>query len=698
MLKGRLLNDRYKLKETIGGGGMANVYLAEDIILNREVAIKVLRLEYANDEEFIARFDREAQAATSLSHPNVVNIFDVGEEEHILYMVMEYVEGLTLKEYIQRNGPIDVEEALNIMKQITSAIAHAHANDLVHRDIKPQNILIDAYGNVKVTDFGIAIALSATALTQTNSILGSVHYLSPEQARGGTATKKSDIYSLGIVLYELLTGKLPFTGQTPVSIALKHLQADTPSVRLVNENIPQSVENIVLKSTAKDPFHRYETVYELEQAIETALYPSKINEAPYQPPVEPGEETKAIPVITEQHIQAGNNGDTLIHNPEAKTKNFSHDEENKNKEEKVPRKKKKKNKKKKWLIISVILFALLSSAVLALFILPGVFKPKEVVIPDLINYEYEEAVSDLEELSLKVDKELIFSDEIEDNHVVRMSPKPNKTVVEESTVTLYVSKGKETTTFDDYVGRTFEKVEQELKDEGYKDVIAYPEFSDKPEGEIISQVQPEAKDEVVPSETQVIFEVSAGPETIKLNNLKSMTEKEAREYLEKNELKMNKIEENSDEIPKGKVIKQSPNSDAELKKGDTVDVYISIGSKPIPPAMHRVTFTVPYEPETEQAEDEEVENDEDNEPNNEQNNEQNENDHEEVVELPEQKVVIYIEDMNNNISEVYKEEYIKEDKKYTITFTIEPNKEASYKVLRDDQVYLDEKIPFEEGE
>src|SRR5690625_1075484 len=278
MLEGHLLNDRYRIKRTIGGGGMANVYLARDLILNREVAIKVLRWEYANDPEFIERFDREAQAATSLFHPNIVNIYDVGEEEHILYMVMEYIDGLTLKEYIIQNGPLQVEEAIEIMKQLTNAISHAHANGLIHRDIKPQNVLIDKQGNVKVTDFGIALALSATALTQTNSVLGSVHYLSPEQARGGIATKKSDIYSLGIVLYELLTGQLPFSGQSPISIALKHLQNETPSVRDINEEIPQRVENIELKATAKNPLNRYESDYEMEIALNSALDPDRINE------------------------------------------------------------------------------------------------------------------------------------------------------------------------------------------------------------------------------------------------------------------------------------------------------------------------------------------------------------------------------------------------------------------------------------
>src|SRR5699024_7918974 len=232
---------------------------------------------------------------------------------HTLYMVMEYDEGMTLKEYIQAYGPIEVEQSLEIMKQLSSAIAHAHANDIVHRDIKPQNILMDTYGNVKVTDFGIAVALSATALTQTNSVLGSVHYLSPEQARGGMATKKSDIYSLGIVLYELLTGQLPFSGQSAVSIALKHLQTETPSVRMFDSSIQQSVENIVLQATAKDPFHRYETVFDLEVALDTALNPDKINEEKFEPPEEEGEETKAVPIVTGEKNDSSEQEETLVH-------------------------------------------------------------------------------------------------------------------------------------------------------------------------------------------------------------------------------------------------------------------------------------------------------------------------------------------------------------------------------------------------
>lgn len=226
MLIGKRISGRYKIIKMIGGGGMANVYLARDMILDRDVAVKILRLDFADEEEFIRRFQREAQSATSLNHPNIVNIFDVGEEDNIYYIVMEYVDGLTLKQYIQNYYPISVEKVIDIVKQLTSALEHAHYNHIIHRDIKPQNILIDHDGNVKITDFGIAMALSATSITHTNAVLGSVHYLSLNRP-GGMATKKSDIYSLGIVMFELLTGRLPFSGESAVSIALKHLQSET---------------------------------------------------------------------------------------------------------------------------------------------------------------------------------------------------------------------------------------------------------------------------------------------------------------------------------------------------------------------------------------------------------------------------------------------------------------------------------------
>lgn len=665
MLIGRLISERYKMKELIGSGGMADVYLANDMILERDVAIKVLRLEYANDEEFIARFDREAQSATSLSHPNIVNIYDVGEEDNILYIVMEYVDGMTLKEYIHRYGPLDVTEAIDIMKQITSAIAHAHENAIVHRDIKPQNILIDTYGNIKVTDFGIAVALSATALTQTNSILGSVHYLSPEQARGGMATKKSDIYSLGIVFYELLTGKMPFSGQSPVAIALKHLQSDTPSVRRFNPDIPQSVENIVLKATAKDPFHRFATVYEMEESLDLALDPSRLNEEKYVPPTEVGEETKAIPIITENHVQDAQE-DTIIHKGNEKTKKV----QPKNKKKAKVKKTKKPKRKKKWLIIFIIIFAILASAVAALFIIPGIFSPKDVRIPDVVEWEYEDAVDELEKANLEVEKEMIASDEIDEGLVVKTDPRAGKTVKEGKTVTVFVSQGKEKEKFEDYVGRDYSQVERVLIGKGYE-VKKYDKHSDRPVGEIINQIDPNPDQEVIPSETTVIFEVSIGPALINLDNLRGMKESDVKQYLDKQGLKMNTQKEHSDTVPAGEVIRQKPEAGQEVEKGTTVDVYISIGPKEKPPASHTITFTVPYNPDEEPEEGENP---------------------------IEQSVKIYIEDAEHKISDVYREDTITKDKEYSITLLIAPNSSGEYKVVVDDDVIINEKVPYKEGE
>ncbi|HLR43210.1 MAG TPA: Stk1 family PASTA domain-containing Ser/Thr kinase [Pseudogracilibacillus sp.] len=657
MLIGRVLNERYRIMKTIGGGGMANVFLAQDLILDREVAIKALRMEFVDDPEFIQRFDREAQAATSLSHPNIVDIYDVGEDGDVLYMVMEYIKGSTLKEYIMKHGPLPVEEAIGIMRQLTDAIAHAHHNGLVHRDIKPQNILMDEYGNVKVTDFGIAIALSATSLTQTNSILGSVHYLSPEQARGGMATRKSDIYALGIVMYELLTGQVPFSGESPISIALKHLQNDTPLVRALHPEVPQSVENIVLQATAKDPFHRFNSVYEMEEALNVALDPERLNEPIYAPPFEAGEETKAIPIITDEQLQVDNEADTLVH--QAETKRIEDTEEAAVKEAKP---KKKKRFRKTKIAIATILLLIVAVVLWALF-----SGPSDVEIPDLVELEYDEAKEILEELNVKVNKEITFSEEIPEGYVVKTDPKAGKKVKEQTTVDVYVSNGKETITVEDYVGKNFEQVKSILEEIGFKDVKAYEKESELPTGEIMTQIQPTPNEEVVPSDTTVIFEISGGLKTESLNNLVGQTLDDAKAYAEKHELKLNVSEEHSDSVDKGKIIKQSPAANTDVVAGTTVNVTVSLGEKELPPRSHSVTFTVPFQP----TEDEDGEM------------------------ATSQRVEIYVEDKNETMSKPLLEEDITKDEEYTLSLVIEPKKEAKYKVLRDGKEFLSKTIPYE---
>ncbi|MFC0524090.1 Stk1 family PASTA domain-containing Ser/Thr kinase [Pontibacillus salicampi] len=677
MLKGHLLNERYEIKEMIGGGGMANVYLATDTILNRDVAIKVLRLEYNNDDEFIARFRREAHSATSLSHPNIVNIFDVGEEEHIYYMVMEYVDGMTLKQYIQTYGPVEVQDALDITKQITSAISHAHDNDIVHRDIKPQNILIDEYKQVKVTDFGIAMALSATSLTQTNSVLGSVHYLSPEQARGGMATKKSDIYSIGIVLFELLTGRLPFSGQSAVSIALKHLQSETPSLKRWNAMIPQSVENIVLKATAKDPFHRYDDIYDLVDDLETALHPDRQQEQKFEVPFDDNEEvTKAIPIITnDMYSQHDSKENTIVHDTNHTETPPAQDA-----------KKKKKKKWKGWVFGSLAVIALV--AVLAVFLIPKLLIPKDVEVPDVTDMSYEEAYSKLSELKLDVSQETMYSGDVEEGNVVKTSPDSGSTIKEGAPIKIYTSLGKEKVEFEDYTGKTFSQVKKILEEQGYS-VRAIPQTSsDIPEGEIMEHVQPSPGEKVIPGEENVIFEVSSGPEKVTIQSLEGMTLEEVKNYVNQND-KISLKEpqyEYSDTVQEGTVIRQEPEALTEVNSGAEIQVYISQGPEEKPPVSKEVSFTVEV-PENE---------------NNSQNQNGDSSDNQEGSDKEKQadeySVKVYIEDMNNDYSQVAIEETISETTDYTIDLTIADGEKAKYKVMLDDSVYKEETVPYEEGE
>lgn len=298
---GHELGGRYEVIERIGGGGMALVYKAHDILLGRNVAIKVLRQQFVHDEEFIRRFRREAQSAASLSHSNVVSIYDVGQEDDIHYIVMEYVEGHNLDEIIKERAPLQVDEAVRIASQICDALDHAHQNQIIHRDIKPHNIMIGRNGRVKVTDFGIARAVTSTTITQTGSVVGSVHYFSPEHAKGVVTGEKSDLYSLGIVLYQMLTARLPFLGESPISVALKHLQEEFEEPREVNPLIPQSVENIILKSMRKNPQERYQSAKEMLQDLETCLLPERRNEPKIEfDDMDDEDRTRVIPAIKPQ--------------------------------------------------------------------------------------------------------------------------------------------------------------------------------------------------------------------------------------------------------------------------------------------------------------------------------------------------------------------------------------------------------------
>lgn len=642
---------------------MAIVYLAHDVILDRDVAVKVLRPDYANDEEFIRRFHREALSATSLAHPNIVNIYDVGEEDSIYYIVMEYVEGQTLKEYIQQNSPVKVDVALKIMQQLASAINHAHQNQIIHRDIKPQNILIDKNGNVKITDFGIAMALSYTAITQTNAVLGSVHYLSPEQARGEMATEKSDIYSLGIVMFELLTGRLPFSGETAISIALKHLQSETPSVRNINPSIPQSVENIVLKATAKDPAFRYKSALEMENDLKTALDPSRANEAKF---VIPGDEetTKVLPVIKKDELSKDFDETIVVGKKESDSPPIKSGKKEK-KEEKT---KKEKNKaRKKWPRVLVSIFVILVIlSLFTIFVLPDLLSPDEVKVPDVTGLYWEDAEDELEDAGFVIgDIHEINDDEIEEGHIVKTNPKAGKTVKKGATIELYKSIGKEKFEMDNYVGRSYDDVVKKLEDKNFKEIKKIEEYSDEyAEGTIMAQSIDEGE-EVIPDETVIEFTVSKGPELIKLKDLTEYNQKALKDYEESTGLVIEIGEEvYSDTIDKGLVVSQSPKAGTELKKGDKVTVTISKGKKDIPPKTVSKDIYIPYEPEEEGKP---------------------------------QTVQILVEDLNRSMTEPYQTFKITHSVTRTIELTIPYGKKAGYKVIRDDKIIIDEVVPYPEN-
>ncbi len=662
MLIGKRISGRYKLLEMIGGGGMSNVYLAHDMILDRDVAIKVLRYDFSNEEELRRRFQREALSATSLTHPNIVNIYDVGEDGDIHYIVMEYVKGETLKQYIQRNAPISPSKSVSIMRQLTSAIAAAHLNHIIHRDIKPQNILVDEQGDIKITDFGIAMALSATSHTQTNSVLGTVHYLSPEQARGGTATRQSDIYALGIVLFELLTGQVPFSGESAVSIALKHLQAETPSVRAMVPNIPQSLENVVLKATAKDPRHRYRSAEEMERDLSTSLSAERANEEKFVIETDEGA-TKVLPIIKEP----------VPYEEVAETKKM---EPVKSAEAAPPSAKQPKKKKKMGLIIGGILAGILLLALLVFLLFPGWFKPDKIEIPEVEGMTLEEAISTLEEAGFEAGEEILeFSDEVEEDLVIGTSPEAGKEREEGTVIDIFISQGKQTSAIGDYRGRDIEQVLTLLQNQDLRNIEQKEEFSDKPKGTIIKQ-EPEPGTEIVPEETDLIFTVSKGPDLRTVKDLTGFNEKALEDYEQSSGFKIsikNKVHSNS--IPAGNVIEQSPKANMQVPPGSTIEVTISIG----PEEKHTKTFvkevTIPYSDPSEGEEEEEG------------NEEQ----------PPEKQIVrIYIEDKERSMAEPVEEFELIETTIRRLSLEIVEGEKAAYRIMINNQTFEERTIAYED--
>lgn len=656
MLAGQRIGGRYQVSHQIGGGGMSVVYLAHDVILNRDVAIKILRYDFSNEEELHKRFQREALSATSLAHPNIVSVYDVGEDGEMHYIVMEYIKGKTLKKYIQEYAPLSPARAVHIMKQLTSAIAHAHENGIVHRDIKPQNIMVDENGDVKVTDFGIATSLNATALTQTNSVLGTVHYLSPEQARGGIATAKSDLYSLGIVLYELLTGELPFSGESAVAIALKHLQSETPSVRAFDATIPQSLENVVLKATAKDTLHRYRSAEEMEEDLATVLSPARMAEQKFVPPYD-DDATKAMPAIkdkmpVDEMVKTRAIPSNAVEKSEPAPVESSEPAP-------VPVKEKPKKKKKWPIFVGLALFiAVLSIVAIA------ALTPNKIEIPDVAGLTVEEATDELESLGFVIGEvKEIHSDTVEKELVIETNPRAGLERKKGDEITLMVSLGNETTEMPDYVGKSRDQAVRLINQADFVDYEIEEQFSDEDEGTVIGQT-PEAGDDIIMEETTVKLIVSKGKEQVKvkLQNLKGWNESALNEYAKSANIKINVSKtEHSDTVPAGLVISQSPQANATVNEGSTVNVVISSGPAAKQEKTYVKSITIPYEP-TEEG-------------------------------LP-QTVRVYIQDKDHSMADLYEEIEITADTVYRVMLKIAEGERGAYRIDRDLSVVAEETINF----
>lgn len=558
-LEGSVIGNRYKIQEKIGNGGMATVYKALDQILNRYVAVKVLREEFTTDEEFIKRFNAEAQSAARLTHPNIVSVYDVGQEYNIYYIVMELIQGKTLKQIIEEDGHLSWKWAVNIAIQIASALEMAHKNNIIHRDIKPHNIMITEDGVAKVTDFGIAKAVSNSTITAFGTTLGSVHYFSPEHARGGYTDSKSDLYSLGVVMYEMVTGKVPFDADTPVSVALKHMQEEPVPPIKVNKEIPFAVNQIILKAMKKDPNERYQNASEMIKDLNIALKRPEggfVEERNFEDSF-----TRRIPTVNVSDNRNENiKSDNEEEKPKGKIATFFYNHP----------------KTKVASIIALFVLIFVATLVITLTVINS-SSPKDVQIPNVVNLTQEEAKQKIEQLKLKFAYKEEYNADVEEGHVISQDPQyiNNYSVKEGSTVTVVISKGMEQTKVPKVIGMEYSKAESALTEAGLE-VEKVEETSQKVEaGYVISQ-EIDANTEVQKG-TKIKIHVSTGTgiKKVTVTSVIGKSSEEAKKILTDLKLEVNVVEDEDTSKSDGVVLKQSVDPGTSVEEGSAITITVN---------------------------------------------------------------------------------------------------------------------------
>lgn len=650
---GRIIAGRYEFVKYLGGGGMSNVYLAKDKILNRDVAVKVINIPPYEKEKAVERFEREVQNTTILSHSNVVNVLDVEEDDNCYYLVMEYIEGPTLKEYLCKEGKLSADEAVEMTLQILKGIAHAHHHRIIHRDIKPQNILMTKNGTLKILDFGIARALSETALTETNHVMGSVQYLSPEQAKGQSTDESSDIYSIGIVLYELLTGHPPFNGETPVSVAIKHIQEELPSIRKERPSIPQSIENVIMKATRKDKSQRYRDTNEMYYDLLTALDDERKDELPRY---DSDSDTKTMPVIKADEEES-----------DTKTVPIATTQQNANAQQQNMETNKPKRKRNKWLIVFVPILLLCMLVGAIGFALTA---PKYVDVPNLLGKSRGEALALIDEKGLSKGKITeAYSNSFKEGEVMKVTPKVGSKVKEMTKVDLVISQGVKTFTVEDYVGKSADKTKKQLEKQGFESVRIKEQYDKAENGTVINQnIEPGSK--VVPKDTMIILTKSIG---VKQEYVKDYTGEEiskATSELEALGFKVEQSEVESDE-PADTIVKQSF-KDGQLPVESTIYFDVSKGEDK--------DSNSDKSDKSDKSDDKDKKDDSD--------DNARDKTYTQSVYIPftgsdskkGQKVEIFVKDKSNDIKKVADSFTIKKDTTRSINFTIPKGESAEYRV------------------